>query len=644
MSSVAKSPAELFDEAKALDKRLAGLNLEYDLGDAVLLVKGDRRILVYQFDETSEKLRELHQQAEASGDGILVLLPEGGVPEKIITSVRDILHFDYMEPPYDAVRLVRHLAHLLATMRWEDEARFARDELMASRERLKEIQQIGIALSAERDLNRLLGLIVEKARHITQADAGSLYIAETDDKGARYLTFKISQNDSIEVPFSEFKLPFSPASIAGYVASTGELLNLTDVYNLPADSPFKFNRSFDEKFLYRSKSQLVVPMLNRAGELIGVLQLINRKKDFDIKLTPEITEAVVEEFSPADIEVVESLAGSAAVSVENAKLNEEIQNLFKSFVNASVKAIESRDPTTSGHSGRVSTLTVGLAEKIDRIGEGLYKDIKFSRQQLKEIEYASLLHDFGKIGVREEVLVKADKLYPWDFKHVENRFKFIKKALEADFHARQKAILLEKGKRASARALKEIEAQYRRDVAELDRFFQVVVEANRPTVLAEGNFEVLHTLAERTYQDLDGTVRPLLEAFEIKNLSLPKGSLNDQERLQIESHVTHTYQFLKQIPWTKDLKSVPDIAHMHHEKLNGKGYPDRVPGDKIPIQSRMMTISDIYDALTASDRPYKKAQPPEKALNIISFEVKDGLLDADLFKIFVEAEVWKLTI
>lgn len=645
MSSIAKTPADLFAEAKARDERLTGLRLEYDLGEAALLADGDRRVLLYHYEPGSEKLAELHKQAEEGGNAILAMLPDDAVPDAVRSWVKNVALFDYIEPPYDPLRLSRHLVHLLQTMRWQEEARYARTELMASRERLKEIQQIGIALSAERDVDALLNLIVERARHITQADAGSLYIVEGDDEATglegRRLRFKISQNDSIVVPFNEFTIPISPGSVAGYVAYTSEVLNLADAYHLPEGTPFQFNRSFDEKFLYRSKSMLVVPMTNRAGELIGVLQLINRKKDPAIRLTPEITEHVVEPFSPADVEVVESLAGAAAVAYENATLNESIQRLFAGFVVASVSAIESRDPTTSGHSGRVATLTVGLAETVDRAGDGPFRDVNFGRQQLKEIEYASLLHDFGKIGVREHVLVKAEKLYPADFQMVEARFKYIKKALEADFLRRQNELLLEKGKRAGVKRLRELEEAYRRELAEIDRFFQVVREANRPTVLAGGNFEILQELAQRKYRDLDGQELPLLTEYEVMNLSLPKGSLNDRERLEIESHVSQTYHFLRKIPWTKELRGIPKIAYMHHEKLNGRGYPERRSAPEIPLQSRMMTISDIFDALTASDRPYKKAVPTEKALDIISSEVKDGFLDADLFKVFVEAEVYK---
>lgn len=643
MSAIVKSPAELFEAARSAHPDLRGVTLESSAGDAIVLRQGGYTVVVQVFRETDPRVRQVYEMAVARGAGCLLIVPSSDVPPIAHEFALQWPHYDYLEPPIEPQRFARHLTRIFKTLRWEDEARAAQLELQASRDRLKEIQQIGIALSAERDLDRLLNMIVEKARHITHADAGSLYIVENGADGAKRLRFKISQNDSIETPFSEFTLPINTTSLAGYVAATSDVLNIADVYHIPEDAGYKFNRSFDDKFHYRTKSMLVVPMINRAGELVGVLQLINRKRNPARKLTPETAEAEVISFSPADAELVESLSSAAAVSLENAFLYEEIHRLFEGFVRASVTAIESRDPTTSGHSGRVATLTVGLAQKVDRVDSGRLAVVRFSRQQLREIEYASLLHDFGKIGVREEVLLKAEKLYPGDFKLIEARFKFIKKAMEAEYLRRQNELLLTKGKRVPSKALRELDEAYKRECAELDRYFQVICEANRPTILAEGNFEILQQLAQQKYRDLDGRELPLLTEYEVLNLSLPKGSLNEAERREIESHVTHTFSFLQQIPWTKELADIPQIAFLHHEKLNGRGYPNGVAADAIPVQSRMMTIADIYDALTASDRPYKKAVPAEKALSILEQEVKEGLLDADLFRVFVEAEVYRLT-
>ena len=617
---------------------------------AVLLRVGSIQLLVYMFREgqPDAELDDIKDRAAAHGAGLLLLLPANSdIPDQILTDAHTLPHFDFLESPVEPDRVARHLQRLLRNLEWEDTARRARRDLKANRAQLKEVQSIGVALSAERDLDRLLDMIVDRARALTCSDAGSLYIVEGREKHTdveeRRLRFKISQNDSIQVPFSEFTLPINRSSIAGYVAETNQPLNIDDVYAIPAESPFSFNSSFDTNFHYRTRSMLVVPLINRNGDMIGVLQLINRKWHADSKLTPEEVAEKVTVFSPADEELVNSLASAAAVSLDNAFLYEEIHRLFEGFVRASVTAIESRDPTTSGHSDRVATLTVGMAETVDRVTDGKWGPVQFSRDQLREIEYASLLHDFGKIGVREQVLVKANKLYPQDFALVESRFKFVRKCLENDFLRKQNELLLTKGRRGIQRELTRLEKEYRQEVARLGEFMNIIQAANRPTVLAEGDFAALQDIAAHTFEEEDGSAQPLLTAFEVLNLSLPKGSLNSAERKEIESHVTHTFEFLQRIPWTKGLRDIPLIASLHHEKLDGKGYPFGYEATKIPVQSRMMTISDIFDALTASDRPYKKAMPVEKALDIIGSEVKQGFLDADLYEVFLDAKIYKLT-
>jgi response regulator RpfG family c-di-GMP phosphodiesterase len=329
------------------------------------------------------------------------------------------------------------------------------------------------------------------------------------------------------------------------------------------------------------------------------------------------------------------------VAVENAILYENIQKLFEGFIKASVYAIESRDPTTSGHSERVAILTVGLAEKVDRADAGPYTNVRFSAEDIRELRYASLLHDFGKVGVREPVLVKANKLYEHNLDAVQARFKFIKKVVENEYLQRKLSMALTLGREAAVE-IALLDEELQRKLAELDEELAFVLEANKPTVLPTGGFERILDIAAKMYEETDGSRQPFLTEKEAENLSIAKGSLNLQERLEIESHVTHTFRFLRQIPWTKDLRRVPAIAYAHHEKLTGRGYPNNLNGDDIPFQSKMMAICDIYDALTAADRPYKRAMPPEKAINILNLEVKDGNVDAELVRIFTESQVWAL--
>jgi HD-GYP domain-containing protein (c-di-GMP phosphodiesterase class II) len=405
---------------------------------------------------------------------------------------------------------------------------------------------------------------------------------------------------------------------------------------------YSFNRSFDERNNYRSKSILTVPMKNHKDEVIGALQLINRKRDPAVRLTaPELVEQQVVPYSRRAVEIVSALAGQAAVSIENSLLYKDIEHLFEGFVKAAVHAIEQRDPATSGHSGRVATMTVGLAEVVDRAGDGPYRHVSFTREQLKEIRYAGLLHDFGKVGVREQVLVKAKKLYPPDLSLLRQRYAFIRRSAEMTYHKRRADYLAERGREGYAAFLAQLDAEHKREIDNLESFIKTVLSANEPSLLPEGSFEELLALAERRFEDLEGVPQPYLSDDEVRYLTIRKGSLDETERLEIESHVTHTYRFLLQIPWTRELSQIPLIAYGHHEKLNGIGYPRKVGAADIPVQTRMMTISDIFDALTAADRPYKRAVPLQRALDIMTSEVKDGMLDGELFKLFVDGKVFE---
>src|SRR5205085_795796 len=295
---------------------------------------------------------------------------------------------------------------------------------------LREVSAVGIALSAERDHSVLLTKILSKARELSRSDAGSLYLLDTSN-GEPVLRWKLAQNDSIEASFAEKVLAITRTSLAGYVALTGETLVIDDAYNLPPGAEYTINTSFDEANAYLTRSMLVFPMTNHVGELIGVLQLINRKRPgAPKKLTAS---NVPQEVIPFDAEIVElmrSLAGQAAVAVENNLLYESIERLFEGFVTAAVTAIEQRDPTTSGHSFRVADLTVELARVVDRIDSGLYESVRFTADHIREIRYASLLHDFGKVGVREQVLIKEKKLYPLQLDTIRARFDFVVKSAE----------------------------------------------------------------------------------------------------------------------------------------------------------------------------------------------------------------------
>jgi HD-GYP domain-containing protein (c-di-GMP phosphodiesterase class II) len=508
-------------------------------------------------------------------------------------------------------------------------------ELAWTRSEVRELTLVGMALMTERDPDRLLRTILSKARQLTTSDAGSLYLVEEDEHGERRLCFALAQNDSIDAPFVAYTLPLDTASVAGYAAVTGETLRVSDAYDLPADAPYRLNRSFDERFGYRTCSMLVVPMVDHTGNVVGVLQLINRKRDAATRIDgAEAAERWVVPYRPRELELVQALAGQAAVSIENARLYRQVENLFESFVKAAVTAVDQRDPTTSGHSVRVATLTCDLAAALERAGRGRYAGLRFSPEQMRELRYASLLHDFGKVGVREEVLVKPKKLPPLLMERVQARFAFIRRTLEME-HYRARAQAAERGERPAG------DAAVQARLAELERVRALVMAANEPSILPERAAAELDGLGGLTFAGPDGTPLPYLTEEELAYLRIPKGSLNDEERREIESHVEQTYRFLIQIPWTGDLRNVAKIAYGHHEKLNGHGYPRGIRDGDIPPQTRMMTVADIFDALTASDRPYKRAVSAERAIDILHMEARDGLLDTDLVETMVESGVYR---
>lgn len=506
---------------------------------------------------------------------------------------------------------------------------------------LGELIEIARALTTEREIDKLLSLIVEKARFVTGADAGSLYVVEGESPEIlrRNLHFKLSQNDSLSFDSREFVMPINARSTAGYVALERKTLSIADVYEMPEGSPYGFDRSFDERVGYRSKSMLVTPLTSSQGEVIGVIQLINKKREPSKKLlTPADVEREVVPFDERSEQLLTTLAAQAGIALENAILYDEIRTIFEGFVRASVDAIEARDPTTSGHSRRVAELTVGLAVAVERGGDGPYANVRWKREDLREIEYASLLHDFGKIGVREHVLVKAKKLYPHALELVRQRFDFVAKSLESEFLSRKLAAL---ARGASAAELLSLDAELAERLSELDAHWAVVASANEPSVLAAGDFKRIEELGRHAFTRRDGSVGTLLGPEEVQALSVMRGSLTADEYEEIRSHVKHTYRFLSQIPWGKTFARVAVIAGAHHERLNGTGYPNGLRAGEIPLQSKLMSISDIFDALTASDRPYKRAVPIQKALDILSLEVKDGHLDGDLVRIFRDARVWE---
>ncbi|MFO0636070.1 MAG: HD domain-containing phosphohydrolase [Nannocystaceae bacterium] len=451
--------------------------------------------------------------------------------------------------------------------------------------------------------------------------------------------FKISHNDSVQADFSEFSFPVTSRSIVGSAVLRGKTVRVDDLY-AAADPqatmpPWNHDRSFDLRFGYQTRSILTTPMITPDGRVLGVIQLINARRDLAPLRTPEDFALRVEAFTEEDERVCQALAAQGAVALENARLYAEIQALFEGFVRASVTAIEQRDPTTSGHSQRVADLTCALARAADAASSGRFRDVSYSAEQLREIEYAGLLHDFGKVGVREEVLVKAKKLYPHQLALLHARFDHARTALQLELLQQQ----LERARSGGAIDDPELLAAHGLRQRSLDEALAAVMVANEPSILPQAVSSKLGEIAQLGFEAGGRTVQ-LLGHDELVALTVRRGSLTTAERVEIQQHVTHTYNFLVRIPWGRQLQQVPDIAGKHHEYLDGSGYPAQLPAGDIPLQARMMTVADIYDALTASDRPYKRAVPLAQALEILRGEATAGKVDPDVLDLFIGAKVY----
>ena len=564
---------------------------------------------------------------------VIVLAPGEAAPE----GFEDIAIRPPADAPPAALRELLRVALQNSVLKLE--VKQLQEQARRQHRQFEELNRIGIALSAERDIDKLQEFILTTMRQLTNADGASLWLKTVDD-GAAKLFLASSQNFSIDNTYQAFKVPVDEKSVVGYTVTMGTSQIYDDAYNPPPGKP-QGGKGFDAQYGYRTKSMLTVPMRNYSGEVVGAVQLINAKRRFDVKLTVDTVEQEVVSFRPEDLEMVESVASQAAVAIDNKTLLDSIQALFDGFVQASVTAIEQRDPTTAGHSGRVEKLTTGLAHAVTEIAVGKFKDIRLSEEQFKELRYACLLHDFGKVGVREHILIKAKKLVPGQLEVIQARFEFVQRSVQVKY-ATEKLEAIRRDN-ATVDDLLEIDRRLEEDLRQLRLWFDAIAAANEPTVLPEDKASMLETLSRQTYVDMSGHEHPMLDPQEFKFLSIRKGTLDDQERLEMESHVTHSFHFLSKIPWTPVMRGIPEIAYGHHEKLDGSGYPRGLTDPHIPLQSKMMTISDIYDALTAQDRPYKRAVPIDRALDILHEEAGAGKLDKELLDIFATRRIYDLT-
>jgi HD-GYP domain-containing protein (c-di-GMP phosphodiesterase class II) len=502
-------------------------------------------------------------------------------------------------------------------------------------DQIRRLNQIGTALSAEKNLDRLLEMIVDEAREFTNADGGTLYIMSDDEEE---LQFAIVQNTSLNVrmggtggkitwPSVRLKnLDGQPnhANVSAYAAITGQVVNISDVYHAEGFN-FEGTRRFDAETGYRSKSMLVVPMRNHENDIIGVLQLLNAQLE---------GETGVISFSIENQKMTESLASQAAVAISNNRLIHDLENLLESFIRTIATAIDEKSPYTGGHVRRVSELTMAIAEKINKSVEGPYAHICFDEDKLKELRISAWLHDVGKITTPEYIVDKGKKL-----ETIYNRMEALKERFEIlrRDHAIEK---LKNGYRQrNGESVEQTIDSAAKEEMDLDADHEFLTDINTGTkFMDEKMLDRLKNIAGRKW-NLGGELRNLLSDDEVCNLSIPLGTLTDKEKEIVKNHVTVTHKMLCQLPFPKKLKNVSYYASSHHERIDGAGYPFGLKGDEIPLQSRIIALADIFDALTAKDRPYKKEKTLSEAAKIMGYMVKDNHIDRDLFELFIKERI-----
>ena len=502
---------------------------------------------------------------------------------------------------------------------------------------LSELNSIGVALSAERDHARLLEMILDQAKRITNADGGTLYTRTENNT----LRFEIMHTDSlgihrggttgIEIDFPPINLADESGqpnnnNVAACAANTGDTFNIVDAYS---DEHFDFSgtRKFDEKTGYRSQSFLTVPMTNHENEVIGVLQLIN---------AIDAGQGKPRAFSEFDQQLVESLASQAAVAISNQILINAQKELFDAFIKLIALAIDEKSPYTGGHCLRVPVLTNMIARAVNATDVGPLKDFHMSDAEIYELDVAAWLHDCGKITTPEYVVDKSTKLETiFDrIELVKQRFEILRRDMEIEL-LKQRLIDLGGDPDVSS------ENSYQHGLEQLKNEMQFIHECNvGGEFMSDETQQKVNEIASRSYQSLDGKTYQLLNEDETTNLQISRGTLSVREREVINNHVSVTIKMLESLPYPKHLRRVPEYAGGHHEKMDGTGYPNGLTREQMSIPARMVAIADVFEALTAADRPYKKAMPLSQALTILGRMKQDNHVDAQLFDVFIDSGIY----
>ncbi len=506
-------------------------------------------------------------------------------------------------------------------------------------ERITRLNEIGIALSTEKDTNKLFELILEEAKNITNADGRTLYMVDNEGN----LKFEIMRNDSmntvmggtsgVDIPFPAVPKYFDDgepnlSNVSAYAAITGDTINIEDAYE-EKGYDFSGAKSYDKSSGYRSKSFLTMPLKNHENEIIGVMQLINA--------TDKNTGEVVS-FSTEVQEQVESIASQGAVALTNKRLVEELKNLFESFIKLIATAIDKKSPYTGGHCERVPLITTMLADAVEKVDYGKYKDFSMTEDERYELHIAGWLHDCGKVATPPHVVDKGTKLETITDRidTIKTRFEILRRDAEIDFLKKK----IELNGTANGE-IKNLEKEYADKLEQLNDDEAFIEKCNVGGEFMEKELQnrVLD-IANYDYKQ-QGEKTSFLSENEVRNLNIPNGTLLPEEREIINDHIVITIDMLEKLPYPKHLKNVPEFAGGHHEKLDGTGYPKGLKADQMSVQAKMMAIADIYEALTAADRPYKDGKKLSMAMRIMGFMKNDYHIDKDLFEIFVNEGVYK---
>ena len=498
--------------------------------------------------------------------------------------------------------------------------------------KIHRLNEIGMALSTESDSNKLFEMILEEARNITNADGRTLYSKNKEGN----LKFEILRNDTMNTIMggsSNKKIPFDPvklwvddstpnqSNVSAYVALTGETVNIKDAYQ-EAGFDFSGTKSYDEKTGYHSKSFLTVPLKNHENEIIGVMQLINAR-DEDNEVIP---------FDKDMQEQIESLASQGAVALTNKKLVGELKTLFEAFIQLIATAIDKKSEYTGGHCSRVPVITMMLADAVAKTTSGKYKDFSMTEEERYELYIAAWLHDCGKVATPPHVVDKGTKLETiFDrIELVKTRMEILKRDVEIDFLKRQ-----------LNGSLPEFDEKYTKAIKEIDENIKFIEACNIGGEFMKSELQDKIVAISKQKLFLNNKEMNILTDNEVRNLNITKGTLLPEERDIINDHISITIDMLEELPYPKNLKNIPEFAGGHHEKMDGTGYPKGLKADQMSPQAKIMAIADIYEALTAADRPYKEGKKLSQAMRIMGFMKNDYHIDEDLFEIFVNSGVYK---